>query len=139
MDGMDTYRYGKRSKGHLLECHSNLQLLFHRIIKHRNCAVLVGYRGKEEQNQAFCEGRSKLLYPQSKHNKGPSLAIDAVPWFSKYPHIRWNDREAFYCFGGFVLGVAASMGLEVRWGGDWDQDGELHDQTFFDLPHFELI
>jgi hypothetical protein len=28
----------------------------------------------------------------------------------------------------------------VRWGGNWDQDGViLADQSFNDLPHFELI
>jgi peptidoglycan L-alanyl-D-glutamate endopeptidase CwlK len=136
---MGTYRFGKRSQSHLLECHQDLQDLFNEIIRHRNCAVLVGARGKEGQNRAFHEGRSKLLYPQSKHNQDPSLAADVVPWFEKYPHIRWDDREAFYCFGGFVLGIATQMDLAVRWGGDWDQDAELHDQTFFDLPHFELI
>ena len=76
--------------------------------------------------------------PQSKYNKTPSLAADVVPWFKNSPHIRWEDREAFYCFGGFVLGVAAEMGLTIRWGGDWDRDEYLHDQSFFDLPHFEL-
>jgi peptidoglycan L-alanyl-D-glutamate endopeptidase CwlK len=37
------------------------------------------------------------------------------------------------------MGIAAKMGIKIRWGGDWDRDEELHDQTFFDLPHFELI
>lgn len=133
------FYFGKNSRNSLSGCHLDLQNLFNEVIKHRNCAALVGRRGKEEQNQAFREGRSRLLYPQSKHNQEPSLATDVVPWFGKFPHIRWSDREAFYCFGGFVLGVAAKMGIVIRWGGDWDQDGELHDQTFFDLPHFELI
>lgn len=87
----------------------------------------------------FHEGRSKLQFPHSKHNKNPSLAADVVPWFPERPHIRWDDREAFYFFGGFVLGAAAKMGISVRWGGDWDRDEDLHDQSFFDLPHFELI
>lgn len=130
--------FGKNSTKRLSECHPDLQLLFHEVIRHWNCAVLTGRRGEQEQNQTFREGRSKLKYPHSTHNKKPSRGADVIPWFPKPPHIRWNDREAFYCFGGFVLGIAAKMGIKIRWGGDWDRDEELHDQTFFDLPHFEL-
>ena len=133
------FYFGRNSRNRLSECHPDLQELFNKVIRHLNCAVLTGRRGEQEQNQAFHEGRSKLAYPQSKHNKTPSLATDVVPWFKGPPHIRWDDREAFYFFGGFVLGVAAKMGIKIRWGGDWDRDGELHDQSFFDLPHFELI
>lgn len=131
-------QFGKNSRKRLSECHSDLQRLFNGVVRHYNCAVLVGYRGQIDQDRAFHEGRSQLRYPQSKHNKEPSQAADVVPWFEHPPHIRWNDKEGFYCFGGFVLGVAAEMGINIRWGGDWDQDGELHDQTFFDLSHFEL-
>jgi len=132
-------RFGRNSKKRLLECHPDLQRLFNEVIKHWNCAVITGHRGKLEQDQAFNEFRSKLKFPQSKHNKIPSRGTDVIPWFPEFPHIRWNDREAFYCFGGFVLGIAAVIGIKIRWGGDWDQDEELHDQSFFDLPHFELI
>jgi len=131
--------FGKNSTKRLNECHPDLQLLFHEVIRHYNCAVITGRRGKEEQDQAYHEGRSKLEYPHSKHNRKPSWGIDVVPWFSDLLHIRWDDREAFYFFGGFVLGTAAKLGIKIRWGGDWDRDKELHDQNFFDLPHFELI
>ena len=30
------------------------------------------------------------------------------------------------------------MGIPVRWGGDWDDDTEVKDTGFKDLPHFEL-
>lgn len=133
------FYFGKNSKNQLSTCHPDLRNLFNEVIKHHNCAILVGYRGEKEQNQAVREGRSKLKYPRSKHNKEPSRGVDVIPWFGNPPHIRWDDREAFYCFGGFVLGIAAKMGISIRWGGDWDRDTELHDQTFFDLPHFELI
>ena len=41
-------------------------------------------------------------------------------------------------FGSFVRGVAYKMGVEIRWGGDWDGDFDLKDQTFMDLVHFEI-
>jgi len=66
------------------------------------------------------------------------MATDAAPWFQEEPNIRWYDTKSFYHFAGFVLGIAAVMGIELRWGGDWDMDDDLHDQTFNDLVHFEL-
>jgi peptidoglycan L-alanyl-D-glutamate endopeptidase CwlK len=27
----------------------------------------------------------------------------------------------------------------MRWGGDWDGDGDTKDERFFDGPHFELV
>lgn len=133
------YYFGTNSRNRLSECHFNLQNIFNEVIKHWNCAVITGRRGQGEQDQAFFEGCSKLVYPTSKHNKKPSWASDVVPWFLNTPHIRWDDREAFYCFGGFVLGVAAMMGIDLRWGGDWNMNQDVHDQSFFDLPHFELL
>jgi hypothetical protein len=53
------------------------------------------------------------------------MAIDLVP----YP-VNWNDRERFLRFGGFVCGLAAGMGIRIRWGGDWGKG--------WDMPHFEL-
>lgn len=62
------------------------------------------------------------------------MAVDAAPW-----PIDWNDTDRFLVFGGFVLGTAREQGLVIRWGGDWDSDWNLRDQTFIDLPHFELV
>jgi len=30
------------------------------------------------------------------------------------------------------------MNVSVRWGGDWDSDGEIADNSFDDLVHVEL-
>ena len=49
-----------------------------------------------------------------------------------------------YFFGGVVLGIAKMLKAEgkidssIRWGGDWDGDTHIKDQTFIDLPHFEI-
>ncbi len=126
--------FGKRSLANLNTCHKDLQRLFKEVVKEFDCSILQGHRGEKEQDKLFFEGKSKLEYPQSKHNKSPSEGVDAAP----YP-IDWNDKERFYYFSGYVLGVASRLGIKIRWGGDWDSDNNLHDQTFFDLPHFELI
>lgn len=126
--------FGQRSQNNLETCHEDLQKLFNEVIKHFDCSVICGHRGQEEQDRAFHDGRSKLKFPQSKHNKTPSLAADVVP----YP-IDWNDTRRFYMFVGIVRGIAAMMNIPVRCGADWDGDMEIKDQNFHDLPHFELL
>jgi peptidoglycan L-alanyl-D-glutamate endopeptidase CwlK len=37
-----------------------------------------------------------------------------------------------------VLGIAKMMGLDIRWGGDWNGDFNLQNQNFYDLPHYEV-
>lgn len=131
--------FGKTSQARLNTCDPKLQDLFLEVVKYYDCIVLCGTRGEAEQNEAYRTGTSKLRYPESKHNSLPSKAIDVAPYFPTAPHIRWNDKDSFYHFAGFVRGIAALKGIKIRWGGDWDNDYELKDQTFFDLPHFELV
>ncbi len=126
--------FSGRSTARLLECHEDLQLLFFQVVKNFDCSIMCGHRGEEAQNEAFEKGYSKLKFPQSKHNKTPSLAVDVVP----YP-IDWKDFKRMYFFGGYVKGIAEGLGVKIRWGGDWDRDTEIDDQSFIDLPHFELI
>ena len=126
-------KFGKRSKERLKTCHSDLQKLFEEVIKHIDCSVLEGHRGKEEQNKYFADGVSKVEYPNGRHNATPSNAVDVTP----YP-VDWKDRERQTLFAGFVIGTARSMGVNLRWGGDWDRDFQVNDNDFDDFPHFEL-
>ena len=127
-------RFGKRSLKNLSECHIDLQRLLMEVIKHYDCSVIEGERGEEEQNVLFHAGKSKLVFPDSNHNKKPSLAVDVIPW-----PVDWNDKIQFYHFIGFVKGVATMRGIKIRCGADWDGDNSFIDQSFNDLPHIELI
>ena len=49
-----------------------------------------------------------------------------------------REVARWYYFGGFVLGTAEELGIDIRWGGDWNSNRKLEDQTFHDLPHFEV-
>lgn len=126
--------FGKRSKMLLATADQRLQDLFNEVIKHYDCAVIEGHRDEAKQNEAFKLGMSKLNWPNSPHNKTPSMAVDVAP----YP-VDWTDIKRFYHFAGYVLAVANQLGIKIRHGGDWDQDLDFKDQTFFDLPHFELV
>ena len=126
-------RFGRKSKERLATCDEKLQVLFKEVIKYVDCSILEGHRGEDRQNALYEEGKTKVLYPRGRHNASPSRAVDVVP----YP-IDWEDRERMTLFAGFVLGIASQMGLNIRWGGDWDQDFEVQDNKFDDFPHFEL-
>jgi peptidoglycan L-alanyl-D-glutamate endopeptidase CwlK len=103
------------------------------VVKEFDCTILCGTRSKEEQERLFLEGKSKVHFPHSKHNGSPAKAADVAP----YP-VDWRDIRRFYFFGGYVLAIAKQMGIDIRWGGDWDGDLQVKDQNFNDLPHFEL-
>ncbi|WP_419800008.1 hypothetical protein [Terasakiella sp.] len=99
-----------------------------------DCTILEGHRDKDRQNQMVAEGKSQIRWPGGKHNTVPSLAVDVTP----YP-IKWDDRERQTLFAGYVLATAKSMGVTLRWGGDWDRDTEVRDNSFDDLVHFEIV
>ena len=126
-------RFGKKSKERLATCEKDLQMVFNEVIKYVDCSVLEGHRGKDRQNSLYEDGKTKVRYPNGRHNASPSRAVDVTP----YP-VDWADRERQTLFAGFVLGVANQMGIKLRWGGDWDQDFEVKDNRFDDFPHFEL-
>ena len=126
-------RFGKRSRTNLATCKDKLQKVFNDVIKHVDCSVIEGNRNEERQNKLFKEGKTKVKYPNGRHNASPSRAADVVP----YP-IDWSDRERFHLFAGFVLGIAKSMDINLRWGGDWNQNFEVDDNQFDDFPHFEI-
>lgn len=133
--------FSATSQDRLVTCHPKLQRLFTEVVKTFDCSILCGHRSEEEQKKAVSEGRSKVLH--GMHNYSPSLAVDAAP----YP-IDWGTEgdskrriaaiNRFYLFAGFVLATAKSLGITVRWGGDWDSDLDIADNSFNDLVHFEL-
>ena len=126
-------RFGRRSKERLATCDNRLQDVFNEVIKHVDCSVLEGQRDEERQNKLFDEGKTKVRFPDGRHNDSPSRAVDVTP----YP-VDWSDRERQTLFAGFVLGIARSMGIKLRWGGDWNMDFKVQDNKFDDFPHFEI-
>ena len=132
-------KFSRSSKQKLATCHPDLITLFNVVIKTFDCKVICGHRGKIAQNNAFINGLSKVQWPNSKHNRKPSMAADVVP----YP-IDWMDLPRMKFFAGYVLGIAqrlfdeGKMTHKVISGLDWDGDTELKDTTFKDHPHFQL-
>ena len=127
-------KFSERSKRNLSTCDPALIALFNEVVKHFDCSIIEGHRSDLLQEKAFENGTSQLRAGQSQHNKHPSLAVDVAP----YP-IDWDDRERFYYFAGHVMGLALSMGIKLRYGGDWAGNKKLSDNSFDDLVHFSLI
>ena len=125
------HRFSEASKERLATLDPRLRAVVERAATRWDITVIEGHRDPRRQQQLFMAGKTKVRH--SKHNENPSHAADLAP----YP-IDWDDTERFRRFGEYVLGVADGMGVSLRWGGDWDGDTDVTDQSFNDLVHFEL-
>lgn len=107
-------------------------------------SVLCGVRSKEDQDEAFNAGKSKVKWPDSNHNLRPGIdefsrAVDIIPYFnSGKSRYDWEDELAFARLAGVMFACARDEDVKIRWGGDWDRDNRSADERFLDLPHFEL-
>ena len=133
-------KFSQTSFSRLSTCHIDLQVLFFEVVRSFDCSVLEGYRNEEDQEKAFSKGNTQLHYPHGKHNHQPSMAVDVAP----FP-IAFDDIKRFYYFAGWIQGIAkrlkdeGKMTYSIRWGGVWDRDTQMKDNTFQDLVHYELI
>jgi peptidoglycan L-alanyl-D-glutamate endopeptidase CwlK len=126
--------YSENSKRLLRGCDDRLTLIFVNAIHWTDIKIISGFRGEIVQNRLYAEGKSKKMYPGSKHNHYPSLAVDWAP----YP-IDWHDTERFVFAAGRIFQIADELGIKIRWGGDWDSDGHQADEKFRDYGHIELV
>ena len=67
----------------------------------------------------------------SKHVTGK--AVDLVP----YP-VDWNDLTKFDQVAKAMFAAADELGVSIRWGADWDNDGNYREKGEYDSPHFEF-
>jgi peptidoglycan L-alanyl-D-glutamate endopeptidase CwlK len=130
--------YSKESLEKLGTCDERLQRVFNRVIQFVDCTIICGHRGEADQNAAYDRGASKLRYPNGKHNSIPSKAVDVMPFPVNYSEDAKNIEE-ITLFAGFVLGIAAELGIKLRWGHDWDGDMVPDVKGLVDRPHYEVI
>lgn len=134
------YKYSTTSQKRLATAHPKLQELFTRVLEVCDHTILQGHRTREEHEAYLKAGNSTVPYEQSKHSKTPSMAVDVAPYpMPKDWGAQWRDRVKFYEFAAVVRTEAKRLGIQIRWGGDWDGDGDYSDQKFDDLVHFELV
>lgn len=94
--------------------------------------VVEGLRSAKRQRYLYDSGRSKLK-TGSAHLAG--YAIDCYPIVNG--DVIVDKIPPFIDMAkGFISTVASHSA--IRWGGDWDRDGDWKDERFFDGCHFEL-
>ena len=122
-------KFGKRSKERLRGVDARLVSVLNELVKIMDVTIIEGLRSEQRQEKLLKEGSTKTKF--SKHITGK--AVDLAP----YP-IDWKDRDRFHYMGGMIRGIAKQLNVPVRWGGDWDGDGETKDNKFDDLVHVEI-
>ncbi len=142
------YKYSQTSRERLKTCNDDLQKVFNLAIQRSKVdfGIACGYRPIEVQKELYAQGRTKPgaivthidgVTKLSKHNKKPSDAVDIYAWVNG--KASWDEKHL--CFvSGVIMACADELDIPIRWGGNWDGDGEIiSDQNFMDLPHFETI
>lgn len=137
--------FGTKSAALLATCHPELVKVMTRALalSKQDFSVICGYRGKEDQEKAFAAGNTKVHYPNSAHNqtgndgKPRSCAVDVIP----YPFTNWNDPAmltGWKTIADSVFAASKELGIPMRWGGDFNRDGDKTKSDAWDKPHFEL-
>lgn len=125
--------FGRNSKQNVSTVTTNLQKVLAAAIKEYDFSVIFGHRDRATQDKAYADKNSTKKWPNSKHNFMPSQAFDVIP----YPD-GWKASNAEFCkMAEAIIKASEKVGVPLRWGGDWDGDGDITDQNLIDLAHFE--
>ena len=139
-----TYVLGQQSRARLKGGHPDLVQVVELAIKKTatDFLVLEGVRTPARQKELYAQGRTKpgqvvtwtLTSNHFAKADGFGHAVDLAP----YP-VDWNDLKKFDAISKAMFAAAAELGIKIRWGADWDQDGKPRERGESDSPHFELF
>jgi peptidoglycan L-alanyl-D-glutamate endopeptidase CwlK len=137
------YRLSDRSKRNLIGVHPDMVAVVTRAIEitPADFMVIEGVRTPERQKELYAQGRTKpgkkvTWTLNSNHFKQPDgfgRAVDLLP--EPYD---WKDPGQFDKVARAMREAGKQLGVKIRWGGDWDQDGRAREKGETDSPHFEL-
>ena len=120
-------KFGKVSRDRLATCDRRLQNIMNEAIKEIDFCIVCGYRGKEDQEKAFAEGKSFARFGQSKHNKKPSLAVDIAPFVNG--NISWEHKD-FLPVLAVIERIAKEHNIKIILGKNF--------KGICDYPHIQL-
>jgi hypothetical protein len=106
------------------------------LLKYMDVSLAWGHRTEEEQNSLYPKYTS-VQWPDSKHNTYPSEAVDIQPY--PYPRTENDLRASLGYMAGICMLIAEREGFSLKWGGDWNRNGDVTDNGFDDLFHLELF
>lgn len=129
---------GSRSRSKLEGVNPRLVAVVERAIEitEQDFSVIEGLRSQERQLELFRKGASKVTV--SRHMSGN--AVDLAVW--RNGTIDWEDHDhnktGYKAIAKAMRQAAKELGVRIRWGGDWDSDGDSSDERFLDWVHFEI-
>lgn len=127
------FSLGNRSRLRLRGIHPDLVRVVKRAIAVTlvDFTVLEGVRSLERQRKLFKAKASKTM--NSRHLTGHAVDLGAY----LDGEVRW-DWPLYYEIANAMIAASRAENVPIRWGGDWDSDGEYDDEKWRDGPHFEL-
>lgn len=142
------FRLGAQSRARLKGVHPDLVRVVERAITISSVdfSVLEGVRTPERQKSLYAQGRTapgpKVTWTKTSNHfvnsrTGYGHAVDLVP----YP-VDWEGPVRFPKFDAIskaMFAAAKIEGVAIRWGADWDGDGNPRERGETDSPHFELV
>ncbi len=140
---MMKYDYSNRSSLILSKASHNIQLVFYEALAMGliDITAIESRRAKARQNRLYAIDKSRVQWPNGKHNVlNPgdlAHAVDAAPCVNGKASDNW-----YHCIylAGVIQACGQKLGIPIRWGGNWDRDGEpITDQDFQDLWHYEEV
>lgn len=133
------YKFSNKSNERLQHLNPTLRLILEIALKRSDIdfSVTETHRSVERQQELFKQGKSKIdgVNNKSKHNYYPSEAVDIAAYING---IKW-DVKYYYYIAGIITSVAEELGVKIRWGGNFDMDNDIGEQSFNDLCHIEII
>lgn len=158
---MSRFRLSARSLERLNGVHPKLRMVVERAIQITDVDFMVveGVRSREAMWANWGKGRTAaqcrakgvpVAYAQPgvakvtwlndpvmsnhrRHEDGFGHAVDLLP--APYD---WKDAAPFDRMAKAMMVAAEDLGVEIRWGADWDRDGKPRERGETDSPHFEL-
>jgi peptidoglycan L-alanyl-D-glutamate endopeptidase CwlK len=104
--------------------------------------VLEGVRTPQRQAALYAQGRTlpgkQVTWTlKSNHFVNPKTGFGEAVDLCPYP-VDWETPAKFDAISRAMFAAAAELGTPIRWGADWDRDGNPRERGESDSPHFEL-
>lgn len=139
-----TYALGPKSRERLQGVHPKLVEVVEMAIEltKQDFMVLEGVRTPARQAELYAQGRTKpgqkvTWTLKSNHFINPTTghghAVDLVP----FP-VDWSHKK-LDVVSKAMFAAADTLGVQIRWGKDWNRNGVSGEKGESDSPHFELV
>lgn len=141
---MSRFRFSSRSLKSLEGVHPDLVNVVTKALDLSSVDFMVieGVRTPQRQRELYAQGRTKpgpkvtwtLNSNHFRKADGYGHAVDILP--APYD---WKDTAPFDAVAKAMFEAATMLGVKIRWGRDWNQNGRPGERGESDSPHFELV